>query len=304
VLAEHQLDPSCLQLELTETALLDDSQDLASALGRLSALGVSSSLDDFGTGYSSLSHLRRFPIDIVKIDRAFVRDVTVNADDASIVGAIVAMARSLGRHTVAEGLETRAQASFLRRRGCDVMQGYLVSRPMPGSEFLPWLDQYYKTRLLGDAVTDEGGRTLLLLDDEPNILAALQRVFLRDGYHIVTATHPADAFELLATHRVGVIVSDQRMPVIQGVDFLRNVRKLYPETMRIVLTGYTDLASVTAAINDGAIYKFLTKPWDARQLRAHVADAFRQYELTREVARLGTEVRVANEALERLKATQ
>ena len=92
------------------------------------------SLDDFGTGYSSLSYLKRFPIDVVKIDRAFVRDVTVSADDAALARAIIAMARSLNMSTVAEGVETLGQLSFLIRNHCDAMQGYHFSRALPADE--------------------------------------------------------------------------------------------------------------------------------------------------------------------------
>lgn len=121
-------------------------------------------------------------------------------------------------------------------------------------------------------------QTLLLLDDEENILRALARVLRRDGYLILTATKAADAFELLAKHHVQVILSDQRMPEMSGTEFLSKVKDLYPETVRIILSGYTDLKSVTDAINEGAIYKFLTKPWDDKQLRSNVHQAFRYFD--------------------------
>ncbi|MDN3237950.1 response regulator [Pseudomonas sp. WAC2] len=120
-------------------------------------------------------------------------------------------------------------------------------------------------------------QTLLLLDDEENILRALARVLRRDGYQILMATRAQEAFELLAKHNVQVILSDQRMPEMNGTEFLSRVKELYPDTMRIVLSGYTDLKSVTDAINQGAIYKFLTKPWDDEQLRQNIAQAFREF---------------------------
>lgn len=116
--------------------------------------------------------------------------------------------------------------------------------------------------------------TLLLVDDEPNILNSLKRLLRRDGYAILTAESPAEAFDLLALHAVQVIVSDQRMPEMSGTEFLERVKKLYPETIRIVLSGYTDLESVTDAINRGAIYRFLTKPWDDEMLRDQIHEAF------------------------------
>ncbi|MBI5451125.1 MAG: response regulator [Gammaproteobacteria bacterium] len=140
-------------------------------------------------------------------------------------------------------------------------------------------------------------RTLLLVDDEENILAALTRLLRRDGYRILSATGGAAGLALLAQHEVGVIISDQRMPEMSGVEFLSQVKERHPDTVRIVLSGYTDLNSVTDAINRGAVYKFLTKPWDDELLRKNVGEAFHRFELKKENARLTEELRQANERL-------
>jgi len=141
-------------------------------------------------------------------------------------------------------------------------------------------------------------RTILLVDDEANILSALTRLLRPAGYRILRAGSGREGLELLAQNEVGVIVSDQRMPEMTGVEFLRKAHELYPDTIRIVLSGYTELNSVTDAINRGAIYKFLTKPWEDELLRANIEEAFLRYEMKRENARLAAELRVANEALE------
>ncbi|TPW13270.1 MAG: response regulator receiver protein, partial [Halothiobacillaceae bacterium] len=140
-------------------------------------------------------------------------------------------------------------------------------------------------------------RTILLVDDEENILSALTRLLRRDGYHILRANRGAAGLEILTTNTVGVIISDQRMPEMTGVEFLTQVRKLYPNTIRIVLSGYTDLKSVTDAINEGDIYKFLTKPWDDEQLRFNVREAFERYELKQRDDGLSEEIRHANKEL-------
>lgn len=140
-------------------------------------------------------------------------------------------------------------------------------------------------------------RTLLLVDDEENISAALTRLLRRDGYKILRANSGREGLALLETHEVGVIVSDQRMPEMSGVEFLSHVRDLYPDTVRIVLSGYTELNSITDAINRGAIYKFLTKPWDDDLLRNNVQEAFKYFEMTRENERLSRELKQANDAL-------
>jgi len=143
-------------------------------------------------------------------------------------------------------------------------------------------------------------RTILLVDDEENITASLVRLLRRDGYTILRANSGQEGLELLTQREVGVIVSDQRMPGMTGVEFLSKVKELYPDTVRIVLSGYTELNSVTDAINRGAVYKFLTKPWEDDLLRANVDEAFRRYEMKMENVRLNREIREANEKLQRV----
>lgn len=140
-------------------------------------------------------------------------------------------------------------------------------------------------------------RTLLLIDDEENILAALTRLLRPDGYKILKANGGRDGLEVLAQNKVGVIISDQRMPGMTGVEFLSQVKELYPDTIRIVLSGHTEINAVTDAINRGAIYKFLTKPWEDDLLRANVEEAFQRYEMKMENIRLEQELREANKRL-------
>ena len=147
-------------------------------------------------------------------------------------------------------------------------------------------------------------RTILLVDDEENIIASLRRLLRRDGYRTLCAGSGQEGLELLATNDVDVIVSDQRMPNMTGAEFLRRVKTLYPDTVRIALSGYTELQSITDAINEGAVYKFLTKPWDDDQLRANILEAFRHKELADENRRLGEELRLANRQLRDLLEEQ
>lgn len=129
-------------------------------------------------------------------------------------------------------------------------------------------------------------RHLLLVDDEEGILLALRRMLRRDGYEIHLASSGEEGLAILEREPIGVIVSDQRMPGMCGSEFLGKVHARYPETVRIVLSGYTELDTITNAINQGAIYKFLTKPWDDELLRGHIAEAFSRYEMKHENARL------------------
>jgi EAL domain-containing protein (putative c-di-GMP-specific phosphodiesterase class I) len=132
---EAGIRPDRLQLEITESVILQDAEDNIETLQALADAGFSLAVDDFGTGYSSLSYLKRFPIDVLKIDRSFVRDLHTDRDDAAICAAILAMAHELGLKVVAEGVELEEQLEFLRQHRCDAAQGYLIGRPMPPAEF-------------------------------------------------------------------------------------------------------------------------------------------------------------------------
>jgi EAL domain-containing protein (putative c-di-GMP-specific phosphodiesterase class I) len=130
VARSYGVEPELLELEITETLLMQDLKEALPALEMLSDLGVRLSVDDFGTGYSSLSYLRKLPIDTLKIDRSFVRELAEGSDDEAIVSAIAALARALNLRVIAEGVETGAQANLLKVHGCFLMQGYWFSRPL------------------------------------------------------------------------------------------------------------------------------------------------------------------------------
>lgn len=138
VLTDTGIDPQWLEIELTETTLMKQSAHVLSTLEALQNLGVRLAIDDFGTGYSSLAYLKRYPLDKLKIDRAFIKDTPQDQDDVSLVTAIIQMARSLNLRTVAEGVETKAQWELLKHLGCDLIQGYYLSRPMSAEDALRW----------------------------------------------------------------------------------------------------------------------------------------------------------------------
>jgi EAL domain-containing protein (putative c-di-GMP-specific phosphodiesterase class I) len=136
-LADHRLPASCLEIEVTEDLLVGRSTDIvAETLRRMHRMGLSISLDDFGTGFASLSHLKAFPVDSLKIDQSFVRDIETDSDDAAIVRTVINLGQSLGKNVIAEGIETEAQLEFLKRHGCQQGQGYLFAPPLPPDEAL------------------------------------------------------------------------------------------------------------------------------------------------------------------------
>ena len=264
-----------LVLEINESALAANLNPVYEGLATLRREGVVLALDNFGTGDSSLSALVRYPVDMLKIDRSFIRSAPAGERETAIVRAIIAMGHQLNMKVIANGVESEAQLGYLRRSDCDVFQGYLFGEPMPPeSAGMALRRRYLRPELFATAKHD---LTLLLVDDEENVLRSLVRLFRRDGYRILAAGNVRDAFDLLATNDVQVILSDQRMQDMSGTEFLGRVKMLYPDTVRMVLSGYTDLATVTDAINRGAIYRFLTKPWNDDELREHIRQAFRTH---------------------------
>jgi EAL domain-containing protein (putative c-di-GMP-specific phosphodiesterase class I) len=156
ILKETGLDPRYLELELTETVLMQHAESTSSVLRALKSTGVRLSVDDFGTGYSSLSYLKKFPIDSLKIDRSFVRDISADTDDATIVSAVITMAKSLKKCVIAEGVETEDQVKFLQSCGCNQAQGFYFSRPVAAKDFAKLLEMggslFFPSSPLGHAL--------------------------------------------------------------------------------------------------------------------------------------------------------
>jgi EAL domain-containing protein (putative c-di-GMP-specific phosphodiesterase class I) len=139
VLTGTGMDPHCLELEITESMLMHDVEKARQVLAQFHALGIRLSVDDFGTGYSSLSNLKQFPIDTIKVDRSFIRDIIANREDKAIADAIIAVGKTLCMTVVAEGVETEAQADLLRARGCNELQGYYFSKAVTAQEIVALL---------------------------------------------------------------------------------------------------------------------------------------------------------------------
>lgn len=279
-LEESGLGAEWLELEITESLILDSSDRVIHAMHELKRMGVSLSLDDFGTGYSSLSYLRRFPVDRVKIDRSFVHDVTCNTGGADIVRSILALSQKLGLGAIAEGVETEAQLGYLRQQGCAEIQGYLFSPALPAPEMTELLRSDRRIALYSHLPL--GDHTLLVLDDDERVGAALRRVLHKEGLHVLCASRVDEAFELLARNSVGVIIADLNISGQSGIDFLAQTKSLHPDSIRILLTGEAEIATVVNAINKGAIYKILVKPWIDHLLIENIREAFSLYSALKE----------------------
>ena len=186
------------------------------------------------------------------------------------------MSHKLGKVVLAEGVETEEQMQYLRRNECDEMQGYFFSRQVPAGEITRLLQEGSVMNLSGNRAPDKRS-TVLLVDDEANILSSLKRTLRREGYDILTAESAAEGFSLLARNDVQVIISDQRMPEMNGTEFLSGVKSLYPAKVRMVFSGHSEISAVTDAINKGAVYRLMLKPWEDEKLKEEVSGALRYW---------------------------
>ncbi|MFZ6750571.1 EAL domain-containing protein [Undibacterium sp. Ren11W] len=253
------LEPRYLEVELTESAMIRDMDSSLLQIAQLRKMGVSVSLDDFGTGYSSLGYLSRFTLDKLKIDQGFVRNITTDPRSAAIVNASIALAQRLGITVIVEGVETEGQLGYLRKAGCDEIQGYLFSRPVAPDEMAKLL--LSNDARLVDASENGAIQTLLLIDKENNILNVLVRLLRQDGYKILLAHTTAEALLMLENNLVQVVICDQRVSEMNGSEFLARVSELCPDTIRMVLSGNDDLKTVADTVNRISTFKFLSKPW-------------------------------------------
>ncbi|WP_409524980.1 EAL domain-containing protein [Nitrincola sp. MINF-07-Sa-05] len=289
-LVATELEPRYLKLEITESVLMRRPEDAGRSMKLLRDMGVELSIDDFGTGFSSLTYIKRFPFQELKIDKMFIDGLVSNVEDAALVRAIIRMGQTLAMTVVAEGVETQAQQNMLSRMGCHVIQGFHYAKPMPAREcegFLQNLASVLSSD--GGRSADAGQRTLLIVDDETNLLKALKRELHHEGYRILTANSIRDGLTLLAQYPVQVVVAEHHLQDckgLDGLDFLRRVRLMHPETVSIVLSGYSQLEAVLQAINEGAVFRFMTKPWEPEQLCGVLRQAFRAHDLLSENARM------------------
>jgi diguanylate cyclase (GGDEF)-like protein/PAS domain S-box-containing protein len=267
------LAPEFLELELTESTSMDSPEMTIPLLRRIKDLGVSLAIDDFGTGYSNLQYLTRLPIDRIKLDGSFVRDITSNPGQRAIVEATIVMAHRLDIRVVAEMAETEGQVALLRELGCDEVQGHFFARAMPAQECAALLRKEGFS-LPGPVSRGGDQRAVLVLGKDSEVPAALERMLRDEGYRVLCASTADEAFELLACQLVDAVLCEQRMPGCTGVEFLSAVRRLYPNTVRLILSDHGDFEAAVGAINRGAVHKLIARPWSDEALRDTLSTVF------------------------------
>lgn len=273
VLSETRLDPAFLELEITESTVMYDSEVAISTLRALKRLGITLSVDDFGTGYSSLSYLKLFPIDVLKVDRSFVRNITTDSNDAAIVRAIVTLAHSLGLVVVAEGAEEAAQVDFLRLVKCDELQGFYFSRPLSDADAELLLCSDRKLDI-GELRRKQQKPALLIVDGEPGIRNALKHKLHGENWQILEAGDASEALNVLVTHGAQVVLCSQDMHGMASIRFLDRIRQVFPDIVCIVYTSRNNVESIGNAAVRGDAYSTSHKHWDSDELIDSIRAAF------------------------------
>ncbi len=276
-LQEFDVAAEQLELDLTESLLMQEPVAAIDILRTLKDIGVGLAIDDFGTGFSNLGYLKRFPVDRIKLDQSFLRDIQSHPDDLVVADAVIGMAHRLRLKVTAEGAESGSQLALLADRGCDEMQGDYFSPALPVDLCTALLRE---NRMLPvDSIgRRQPGRTLLLVDREGGSRRTLDGVSRFAGYRLLQAHDACSAFDLLAGHEVGVVLCDHRVTDMGCVEFFRRIRQMYPQTVRIMLSAPADIALAADAINYGNVYKFLQQPWTEGELASILDDAFVRYE--------------------------
>jgi diguanylate cyclase (GGDEF)-like protein/PAS domain S-box-containing protein len=273
-LKETGIDPAGLELEITESASMSDPQSTVRLLHELRGMGIRLAIDDFGTGYSNLGYLSQFPVDKLKLDQSYVGRAPDSAGDRVICEASVALAHSLGLKVIAEGVENEAQLALLAQIGSDELQGYLFSRPLPADACAELLQS--RRHLPVDHLHVHPLRpAVLLVDDDSFERQELERMLAPDDYHILHANTGDAALEMMSRHLISVVVCDNRMPGMSGIELLEMLRVRHPGISSVLFSGYATPEMLMQAINRGGVYKVLTKPSEPAVVRQAVADALR-----------------------------
>jgi diguanylate cyclase (GGDEF)-like protein len=242
IVADTGADPTMVGIEITESVLMEDINAVGAALEALKALGLKLAIDDFGTGFSSLSYLKRFPVQMLKIDQSFVAGLGEDEGDSAIVRAVIELAHSLGLEAVAEGVETAGQLAALRRLGCDTAQGYYFDRPGAPSTISALLET--------GAHPAHAGRRVLVCDDDPDTRLLYRLALEHEGVKVDEATTSAQCIELAERLAPDVVVLDVFLPDIDGLSALPELLRTLPSVQVLVVSarGTSDLAARSRAL--------------------------------------------------------
>lgn len=277
------LSPENFILEITESRAMREPTVTLDNLTRLRLKRFVLAIDDFGTGHATLTQLLDLPFNKFKLDRSFVHNAWSQPRIKSMFDSSLSMAKHLGLQVIAEGVETQEDWAFVRNSGCDQAQGYLIAKPMPAAEFMPWFRDW-ETKLRKELVPDESGEkakgknlTVLIIDDNELQCKVQSRILRSESYQTVTASNGKEALQILRTLRPHVILMDVEMPDLNGLDVLRKLRKtsVFAHTPVIMISGVNTKNIVRDSMQAGA-NSFMVKPFDKATLLERVRKALQQ----------------------------
>jgi len=269
-LQDSGLAPQWLELELTESASMHDPDATLNTMRQLHEMGVQISIDDFGTGFCNLGYLKRFPVDKLKIDQSFVREITTQPDDLVISRLVVAMGHLLQLRVVAEGVETEGQLILLSEAGCDILQGYYFSRPVEADDCALLLAS--ETRL-PEPKRHYAHHLLLWIDTHGPASEVSSDWLNQTDYHVLRVDNIKQGFETLATHEVGIVILDPAQDELASIELMRHIAKMYPNTLRILLRCAAD-----SSVPDEIGLMILPYPQTPGSLLTAVGAGFARYD--------------------------
>lgn len=289
MVAKYDLSPSLLKFEITENLFIENQGRINELVGKLQNAGFAVLMDDFGSGYSSLNTLKDLPVDILKIDRAFITDISTSERGANILSSIIRLSQRLEIPVVAEGIETKEQLDYICGLGCDTIQGYYFSKPLPEEEFSTMLDcgqtgsasANEPKPVYNPTVTADHNKSGILVVDDNAINRRILRKMLSAQYEIFEAEHGAEAMALLESDgdRISAVLLDIVMPVMNGYEFLQELRgrEAFADLPVIAMTEATSTQSEITALECGAS-DYMKKPYDAMLIKLRVANLLRRSE--------------------------
>ncbi len=297
-LEESGLPAECLDLEITESMLMENSESAIHTLSTLKSMGLTLSLDDFGTGYSSLSYLKRFPLDSVKVDRSFVQDITADSDDASITRAVITMAHHLKLKVVAEGVETAGQLALLISHQCDIIQGYFFSRPLSPEDMQTMLTVGKQLPL---NLLRSGTRKPMALFAGVNGYGDTIHQLEQAGHRICQAADADAAMQWFAGNLADVVICGAPTESFDAIGLLEKVATLQPQCERILLADSRNWSDLADRCSDGTVHRIVHLPMEGIVLRQLVEESLRRREVSEDYDRLSHEVEVAERQLVRVE---
>ena len=299
-LSRSGLAPACLDLEITESMLMQNADSAVHLLNSLKATGVTLSLDDFGTGYSSLAYLKRFPLDAVKVDRSFVQDIAADSDDASITRAVITMAHHLKLKVVAEGVETSEQLSLLISHQCDIIQGYFFSRPLPVGGMAELLQA---DKRLPSSLLRSGTRKPMVLFVAIAGFDEVISMLSQDGHRVCMASDPDAAMQWFAGNLVDVLVCGSPRKGFDAVGVIKQAAHLQPQCERMLLVDsrHWNDRKVADLSSSGVVDRVIHLPIEAVAFRQTVEEALNRRHISDEYSRLSHEVEIAERQLLRVE---